>query len=85
MNNRKLVADRAEGETQLDAALKAEPDLRLRADLKDELEGVLTDPVAWLETENLAFGGKRPVEVIADGNGEILLDRLRAIKYGAFS
>jgi uncharacterized protein (DUF2384 family) len=41
--------------------------------------------VAWLETENLALGGKRPVEVIADGNGELLLDRLRAIKYGAFS
>ena len=50
-----------------------------------ELGSVFLQPKLWLDTPNDALGGRKPRDLIATSDEDLLRDFVRRIKHGMFS
>lgn len=56
-----------------------------KADLREEVKGIVSDPDRWMATPNDQLGGRRPIDMIGAKEEQELRDLLRAIKHGMVS
>ena len=49
--------------------------------LAEEIKKVFADPDVWLQQKHPMLGGRSPQESINDGDGQLVWDLLRNIKY----
>lgn len=53
-----------------------------KADIFEEVRTVVLDPVTWLNQPNDQLGGKRPQDLLDQGDEDAVRDLIRSIRHG---
>lgn len=56
-----------------------------KADIRQEIADLITEPDKWLDHPNDQLGGQKPKDLIGTELEQHLRDLLRAIRYGMFT